>query len=260
MTDPFTRHRSEVAEALASGDADAVKTLYRRFGAYLEEATGSDDEVPVLSYPETAALVAAHVPAARLVLDVGCGPNPAAALLLAARPNTSVVAFDIGEGMVRLARRVARAQGTNVLPVVGDAEQLPFRDGSFGALVCDDTIEHLPHDRLAVAELARVLRRGGTAVAATPNRIRIDVLVARVRDTLRRRRRPPQDYFAAESHLREYTVTEFKTLLETQFAEVRMVPNGWPVKGAGRLVNTVIPMPGVRRLSRLALGVAKKVS
>lgn len=260
MADPFTRHRNEVTEALASGDADAVKALYRRLGDYLEESTEPGDEVPVLSYAETAALVASHVPPARLILDVGCGPNPAVSLLLAARPNTTVVALDIGEGMVRLARRVAEAAGTAVLPVVADAERLPFRSGSFGALVCDDTIEHLPDDRSAVIELARVLRAGGTAVAATPNRVRLDVLAARGRDMVRRRRRPPQHYFAAESHLREYTVTQFRRLVGSAFAEVRMVPNGWPLEGLPGVANSVIRLPALRRLSRLALAVAKKVS
>lgn len=256
--DPFERHRDEVPSALASGDAKAVKNLYRRLGSYLEDASPEISEVPVLSYPETASLVASRVPDAPLVLDAGCGPNPVLALLLARRPGSIVVALDIGEGMVRLACRVADAQGVSLLGVVGDVENLPFRAASFGAVVCDDTIEHLPDDIGGVSELARVLADDGTAVAVTPNRHRLDVLLARLRDVVKRRRLPDAAYYAAESHLREYSVQQFRSLLRGSFADVQMVPNGWPPEGAWRAVNAVVRAPLVRRGSRLAFAIARR--
>lgn len=255
--DPFTRHREEATEALRGGDAGELKRLYRRFGAYLEEAATDTSDVPLLSYPETAEIVAAHVPPARLILDAGCGPNPAVALQLARRPHTTVVALDIGEGMVRLARRVAEAESLRVLPVVGDAESLPFRDSAFGALVCDDTIEHLPDDRAAVSEIARVLRPLGTAVAATPNRVRLDVLRSRIRDLVRGKRRSTSDYFAAETHLREYTPGEFRSLFAEVFDDARLVPNGYPGGRLARMATAALRVPPLSRLSRLSLVVAR---
>ena len=258
MTDPFTRHRAEVELALAAEDPDEVKRLYRRLGDYLEEAAEEGAEVPVLSYPETAALVAAHVPDAALMLDAGCGPNPALALLLARRPGVRVIALDIGEGTIRLARRVAGSRGLSLLGVVGDVERLPFRTGCFGVVVCDDTIEHLPDDAAGVEELARVLAPDGTAVAVSPNRVRLDVLIARARDVISRRRRPRSSYYAAESHLREYGVKEFRSLLRRNFNDVQMVANGWPGGRRWRVASAAVRIPGMGRFSRLAFAIARK--
>lgn len=259
VDDPFSRHAAETSEALASGDARAVRDLYRRFGTYLEEAAQEGCEVPVLSYPETAPLVLSHVPSAAFVLDAGCGPNPAVSIGLAARNAAStVVSLDIAEGSVRLARHIASSRGLEVLPVVADVERLPFREACFDAIVCDDTIEHLPDPEEGVRELARVLTDGGTAVAVTPNRIRLDVLAARGRDLLRRRRRPREHYFAAASHLREYTPQEFRSLLREAFPAVGLIANGWPGDGRRAVASALVRLPFLRRFSRLAFAIATK--
>ena len=207
QTDPFARHRAEVPQALASGRPDDVKRLYVHLSEDLEAAFGHDvASVPRLSYPETAAVVVGAVPdGARLVLDAGCGPDPGAATMLARRPGTTVVALDIGLGTVRLARAKAALEGVRLLPVVADVERLPFRDGAFDAVVCDDTVEHLPDDLEGVRELRRVTAPRGRVVLATPNRWSAQVLVRRARDRRAGRRLPASHYFAAESHLREYT-------------------------------------------------------
>ena len=51
----------------------------------------------------------------------------------------------------------ARAGG-----VQGDALALPFADGTFDRVIASEVLEHIPDDRAAMAELARVLRPGGT--------------------------------------------------------------------------------------------------
>ena len=205
--DAFARHRVEVPDALASGRAEDVKRLYVHLGEDLEAAYGADvAAVPRLSYPETAGVVAGAVPSsARLVLDAGCGPDPAVATAVGSRPGVTVVALDIGLGTVRLARAKAERDGVRVLAVVGDVERLPFRPGAFDAVVCDDTVEHLPDDAAGLRELRRVTARGGRVVVATPNRWSAQVLVHRLRDLAAGRRLPRSHYYAAQSHLREYT-------------------------------------------------------
>ena len=76
-----------------------------------------------------------------------------------------------------------------MLGVVGDVERLPFRSHAFDALVCDDTIEHLPDDRRGVSELASVVRPGGMLVIATPNRYSLQIVWRKLRDRLASRRR-----------------------------------------------------------------------
>jgi SAM-dependent methyltransferase len=235
VSDPLDRHRAEVARVLPEGDPAAVKRLYVHLGEDLEAAFGDDPaSAPRLSYPETAQVVAAAVPAtATLVLDAGCGPDPGAGTLLASRGGTTVVALDIGLGTVRLARAKAALNGVHLLAVVGDVEKLPFRAGAFHAVVCDDTIEHLPDDAEGMRQLRRVTARGGTVVVATPNRWSVQVLARRARDLRARRRLPASHYFAAESHLREYTWPQLERLARRaglSVADRRAVP--WP--GTGR--------------------------
>ena len=55
------------------------------------------------------------------------------------------------------------------LDVVADATRLPFRASSFNAVICTETLEHLPDDRGAMREIARVLRDDGTMLGAVPS-------------------------------------------------------------------------------------------
>lgn len=51
---------------------------------------------------------------------------------------------------------------------VGDAISLPFPDASFDRVIAAEVLEHLPADRPAIAECARVLRPGGTLAVTVP--------------------------------------------------------------------------------------------
>jgi SAM-dependent methyltransferase len=53
---------------------------------------------------------------------------------------------------------------------VGSAESIPYPDGSFDVVFCNNVLEHLPDPGRAFAEVARVLRPGGVFFAKTPNR------------------------------------------------------------------------------------------
>lgn len=90
-------------------------------------------------------------------VDVGTGTG-AFAFALAPRVR-EVVAVDRDEAMAQRARETAPA---NVEVVVGDGEKLPFDPFSFDLAVCARTLHHTPRPELAVAELARVTRPGGT--------------------------------------------------------------------------------------------------
>ena len=50
----------------------------------------------------------------------------------------------------------------------GDALRLPFADGAFDRVIASEVLEHIPDDEAAMAELARVLRPGGTMAVTVP--------------------------------------------------------------------------------------------
>jgi glycosyltransferase involved in cell wall biosynthesis/predicted SAM-dependent methyltransferase len=53
--------------------------------------------------------------------------------------------------------------------VHGSIVGLPFEDESFDTVVCSQVIEHIPDTQAAVAELLRVVRRGGRLILGTPD-------------------------------------------------------------------------------------------
>ena len=91
------------------------------------------------------------------VLDVACGPGIVTAELARVR----VIAFgvDLTEAMLHEAERI---DGSHY--VVGDAGELPFRDGTFDRALARNAFHHLP-DPLSVArQMKRTVRRGGAVV------------------------------------------------------------------------------------------------
>ena len=261
MTDAFSRHRADIEAAFASGDAEQIKAAYRSLGSYLEADTADDlDRVPVLSFSETTPVVAAEVPAAaELVLDAGCGPNPALAITIGSDPRRAVVALDIGLGTARLAAAVAQRAGVALLPIVGDVERLPFRSGAFDAVVCDDTIEHLPDDRAGARELSRVTRDRGTVIVATPNRHSLEVLWRKLNDRLRGHKRPASAYYAAASHLREYTPKELEAVLSPSLSVRHNSVVGWERGRKSRLATRLVQRGPFRALTRTVVAVTEPV-
>src|SRR5262245_65528374 len=78
-----------------------------------------------------------------------------------------VTGIDLSEAMVDLARR--RVPGLADTLLVGPVERLPFDDGTFDAVTALGVLEFTEDVSLALGELARVVRAGGTAVVSWPN-------------------------------------------------------------------------------------------
>src|SRR5438067_5305784 len=244
--DPLERHRVKSEEVIASRNEAAIKRLYIELGRDFWEVAErrSDYEVPVLSAPESlSAVTDALASTGGLILDAGCGPNPAVAIALARDPSRSIVALDLGWGMVRTAKSVAERQGQRLVAVAGDVERLPFRRGAFAGLVCDDTIEHLPNDEAGMRELARVLSPRGRALLATPNRHSAAVLWMKLHDWARGVRKTARDYFVASSHLREYTWPDFERLVSQFFVIERRRPVGWRSGRKRRAITRLFWLP-----------------
>ena len=105
----------------------------------------------------------------RSLLDVGC--NWGRWTVAATRAGYRATGVDSKEKAVAAAQRVAGQLGIEADYVVGDARHLPFPDDSFDLVFSYSVLQHLSKGDagLAVAEIGRVLRRGGTAWIEMPN-------------------------------------------------------------------------------------------
>ena len=93
------------------------------------------------------------------VLDVACGSGNAA--IRAAQAGGRVVGLDLTPELLEAGRISAAGAGVEVEWVEGDAEALPFPDGSFDVVVSTLGVMFAPRHPVAARELARVLRPGG---------------------------------------------------------------------------------------------------
>src|SRR6266567_1830104 len=102
----------------------------------------------------------------RRVLEVGCGTGFFILNLWQAGFVDEPHACDLSPGMLAVCAENARRIGCDIRLQTGDAERLPFPDGSFDLVVGHAFLHHLPNPHLALAEARRVLRPGGAILFA----------------------------------------------------------------------------------------------
>ncbi len=96
------------------------------------------------------------------VLDVATGTGMVAAELLSRCGDCSVVGIDQSAAMLAAARRrFASEPASRVELLEGQAEALPFADGSFDGLTFTYLLRYVDDPPATVKELARVVRPGG---------------------------------------------------------------------------------------------------
>ena len=103
----------------------------------------------------------------RKVLEVGPGPGELSARI-AAELGAEVVALDVSERMVELAR------GRGVDARVGDVQSLPFAAAAFDTVVAAWMLYHVPDLDRGLEEIARVLAPGGHLVAVTNSELHLE--------------------------------------------------------------------------------------
>ncbi len=133
---------------------EQLASFYDRF--WLEGAPPHDLE------PHLRTLFETHVRPDADCLDVGCGDGRKSGLWLSEHAR-SYVGVDISAAAVAEAGRL----GLDARQI-DEASALPFEDESFDVVVCVEVLEHLFAPQLAVAEMKRVLRPGGTAIVTVP--------------------------------------------------------------------------------------------
>ncbi|MCO5973015.1 class I SAM-dependent methyltransferase [Actinoallomurus soli] len=131
-------------------DASAIRTttaLEDRHWWYLERRRLIAREVRRLGAPGKA-------------LDIGAAGGGNTRVLRSC--GWQALAVDYSETGVEIARR------RGVDAIRADARDLPMADGSHDLVLAFDVLEHIEEDHLAAAEIARVLRPGGTTLIAVP--------------------------------------------------------------------------------------------
>jgi ubiquinone/menaquinone biosynthesis C-methylase UbiE len=107
---------------------------------------------------------AADLAAGSQVLDVACGNGNAA--LAAARRFCRVTGLDYVPALLDRARERAAGDRLQLELVLGDAEALPFAEGSFDTVLSTFGVMFAPDQARAAGELCRVVRAGGTIALA----------------------------------------------------------------------------------------------
>jgi ubiquinone/menaquinone biosynthesis C-methylase UbiE len=97
------------------------------------------------------------------VLDAGTGTAQIPIELCRRAGDVGVVGIDLAEPMLRVGRdNVARAGlGERIRLEVRDAKQLPYAGGTFGAVISNSIVHHIPQPAGVLAEMVRVTAPGG---------------------------------------------------------------------------------------------------
>ena len=116
--------------------------------------------------PPAAKLVRhAKIKSGQRVLDVGCGTGPVA--VTAARKGAKVTGLDLTPELLEHAKENSRIAEVDVEWRQGDAEALPFEDATFDVVVSQFGHIFAPRPEVAVKEMLRVLKAGGTIAFST---------------------------------------------------------------------------------------------
>lgn len=99
------------------------------------------------------------------VLDVGCGTGVVA--ITAARTGAAVSAIDLTPALLERARENGRIAEVSIDFREGDAEELSFADSEFDVVLSQFAHIFAPRPEIAVREMLRVLKPGGTLAFST---------------------------------------------------------------------------------------------
>jgi len=110
-------------------------------------------------------------PAARTLVEIGCGLARAAHELLPHRPELGYLGVDVDGARLAVARGELAAAGlaTRARLARGDGRRLPLCDGAADAVLMAMALQHVADPAAVLAEAHRVLAPGGALVAVEPD-------------------------------------------------------------------------------------------
>lgn len=152
------------AETMLSPEADRQRQHYQRIAKSYVENTQYPHTEEYSAYLDRVFLDVFSGLALATVAEVCCGQGDVPRLL--GHRVGRGVGVDISPAMLAVA--VRSNAGSAFTFVQGDATSLPLRDGVFDCVVMSGGIHHVNDRRRLFAEVARVLRPGGTLVWREP--------------------------------------------------------------------------------------------
>ncbi len=102
------------------------------------------------------------------VLDIGCEAGYVSLQLL--KNGAEPVPFDVCEpALEKFKEKLKKIGREDIRPFKAFCQDIPLEKASVDAVVCTEVIEHMPQLDKSIAEMARVIRKGGTVVITFPN-------------------------------------------------------------------------------------------
>lgn len=102
------------------------------------------------------------------ILELGCGPGYLWKENTSRIPSTwDITLSDLSSGMLDSAWRNLVVTGRNYKFKEIDAQEIPFEDETFDAVIANHMLYHVPDRAKALAEIKRVLKTGGHLIATT---------------------------------------------------------------------------------------------
>ncbi len=98
------------------------------------------------------------------ILDVGTGTALIPIEICRVDPISRILAVDLAQAMLDVARRNVQDSGfaDRIRLEQVDAKGMGYKEGSFEAVISNSIVHHIPDPRPALAEMARLVARGGT--------------------------------------------------------------------------------------------------
>lgn len=167
----------------------------------------------------------------KIVLDAGCGEGYGASILAGVARN--VVGIDVDENVIE--RAYGEYKTPNLKFSVMDCCCPGFVSGSFDVVCSFEVIEHVKKCEQYISEIHRILKKGGLFIVSTPNKERYPMAGLN------------------PFHEREFTLEEFRGLLEAAFDDVNIYGQRCKLKARqlyhiplARLIYKIRRLSGIR--------------
>lgn len=143
------------------------------------------------------------LPAICRILEVGCGPGDLWLENINRIPKRwEIILTDFSPGMVQRAKQTLSEQSQAFRWSIVDAQEIPFPDQHFDAVIANHMLYHVPDRQKALRELRRVLKKNGRLYAATVGERHMQelaALVARFDPSLAKKHDQVKNEFTLES-------------------------------------------------------------